>query len=386
MKKILWLCSWYPSVADSFNGDFIQRHAKAASLFNNIHVIHVGGSTTINQLVDNFKQDGGLTEHVIVYKSRKTGIGRFYNHLLWKKLFKRAVEDYINKNGKPDLVHVHVPMKAGLIALWVKKKFHIKYLVTEHWAIYDARSDRNYDSRGWWFKKISKKIINDAELIIPVSENLGKLMNSKFLPKDFKVIQNTVDIALFNNTKSQFTSNSFRFIHVSNLNFQKNPQAIVSAFTKLTKKNNDVELFLIGPYPKSLIQHVEGIGLLNKTIFLIGEIEYKQVAREMKKANGFVMFSRFENLPCAILEALCCGLPVISSDVGGISEVINKENGILVESGNKIQLQNAMVDMISRYHEFDKNKIARDAQSQFSYQVIGKQFDDLYKSLINDEE
>ncbi|HQV61525.1 MAG TPA: hypothetical protein PLG08_12150, partial [Chitinophagaceae bacterium] len=47
-KKILWLCSWYPAKTDPYNGDFIQRHARAAALYNDIYIIHVAGDETGN--------------------------------------------------------------------------------------------------------------------------------------------------------------------------------------------------------------------------------------------------------------------------------------------------------------------------------------------------
>ena len=73
-KKILWLCSWYPSKMDPFNGDFIQRHARAAALFNDIHVIHV--TYDYPNDVENSGQElnsiGQLTEQIVYFKKKKS--------------------------------------------------------------------------------------------------------------------------------------------------------------------------------------------------------------------------------------------------------------------------------------------------------------------------
>ena len=90
------------------------------------------------------------------------------------------------------------------------------------------------------------------------------------------------------------------------------------------------------------------------------------------------MFSRYENLPCVILESLCCGLPVITSTVGGIPEVINTTNGVLVEPGNQGQLLQAMLHCMNDPTQFDRATIAAHAQQLFSYDAVGKQFAELY--------
>jgi glycosyltransferase involved in cell wall biosynthesis len=83
-----------------------------------------------------------------------------------------------------------------------------------------------------------------------------------------------------------------------------------------------------------------------------------------------------------ILEALCCGLPVISSCVGGIPEVIDGENGILVESGNIPDLANAMIQMIENYAEYNRKLIAEKAIAFFNYNTVGKQYSDIYNIVL----
>ena len=79
-----------------------------------------------------------------------------------------------------------------------------------------------------------------------------------------------------------------------------------------------------------------------------------------------------------ILEALCCGLPVISSRVGGIDEVIDASNGILVESENTGQLADAMQQVMDNTHNYDRRQISRAAMEKFSYETVGRQIADQY--------
>jgi L-malate glycosyltransferase len=75
-------------------------------------------------------------------------------------------------------------------------------------------------------------------------------------------------------------------------------------------------------------------------------------------------------------------MPVVSSEVGGINEVINDKNGILVKSENELQLKEAMKKMILNYADYNRQAIADDAKAKFSYAVVGKQFTEIYEGLI----
>src|SRR5690242_79009 len=147
--KILWLASWYPSRIEPFNGDFVQRHAEAASLYDDIHVIHVikdpTGSITKTVYVERRKK-GRLHERLVYYHNRFQSwpvLGRLFSGLTYWKVFQREISAYLSENGKPDFVHVHVCMKAGLLALWLKRKFGLLYVVTEHSTIFLREAERN---------------------------------------------------------------------------------------------------------------------------------------------------------------------------------------------------------------------------------------------------
>ena len=96
-----------------------------------------------------------------------------------------------------------------------------------------------------------------------------------------------------------------------------------------------------------------------------------------------VMFSRYENAPCSIIEALSTGIPVIATSVGGIPEMINSSNGILVDSENTGQLTLAMEEMIRNYHRYQRTGIAETAKAAFSYEVVGAQITAIYDDMLS---
>src|SRR4051794_18197760 len=126
-KKILWLVSWYPNKDDSFDGDFIQRHARAAAIYHDIHLIFVTSSDSITA-PEEVSFATGLTEEIIYFRRPYGLLSTFKKMLHFNRLFREAVDKYITKYGLPEGIHVHIPWKAGLVGLWAKEKYKIPFL------------------------------------------------------------------------------------------------------------------------------------------------------------------------------------------------------------------------------------------------------------------
>src|SRR5688500_1061968 len=126
MNYALWLVSWYPNRTDIFSGDFIERHAKATALFCKVIVLFISkdeklkyGKVEIEKTIEN---------NLIVYKvyygkfllsGRIEKLVSLFKYItLQKKIYSQIIKLY----GEPGIVHVHVAMKAGLLARYLKRK------------------------------------------------------------------------------------------------------------------------------------------------------------------------------------------------------------------------------------------------------------------------
>lgn len=376
---IIWLPSWYPNRYAPFNGDFIQRQARATAAFRRIHVLFVcKGSTDMQESIAFERHETGLlTETIVYYRPVTTGIKLLDRLLSIRKLLQlgtQLIEDQLRADGTPSCIHVHVALWAGLLALRMRRRYGIPYMVTEHWTGYDASSDQSVYRRDKLFQIATKKVLKGASLIVPVSQHLGAQIKSAWSSAPQKVIPNVVDTRFFHQGVPH--PDRFYFVHVSLMNHQKNPEAILRAFAGLHLPES-VVLRMVGPCSESLQQLAASLGLATRVEFT-GEVGYEEVARSLSAGHCFVMFSRYENLPCAILEALCTGLPVITSRVGGIPEIINESNGILVDPGNEEALQDALEWMFKNHSKFDRNAIAGSACAMFNFQTVGQSIAALY--------
>ena len=383
-KEILWLPGWYPSRLDAFAGDFIQRHARALSAFVPVHILYIvrDKDRVVTKTVEmEKKQTGNLSETIIYYASKDYSVSfadRIMSMRKYNQLYKQYLQDRYLKKEMPAAVHVHVPFKAGVIALWLKSKYGLEYYVTEHWAGYDKSNPDNFFSRPASFRYIIRKILRNSKCVIPVSEDLERKLQSIQPGIKTKIIPNTVNENFFYFEEQRSTV--FRFVHyASSYKGQKNTEGLLKVFSQLQQKRNDWECVMYGPASDQLTGLVNQLGL-NDRVRFTGEISYEDVARLVRSSSAFVSFSNYENQPCSILEALCCGLPVIATRVGGIPEIINQQNGLLIEPRNETQLIQAIEKMMENYPGYNRRMIAENAVLKFSYASVGQQLYSLYQT------
>jgi glycosyltransferase involved in cell wall biosynthesis len=217
-------------------------------------------------------------------------------------------------------------------------------------------------------------------MVLPVSSALGKAISSFVNLKNMHVISNTVDTNLFFYQK-QIAETPFKFIHVSGMTNEKNIDGLLRSLSILKEKRTDWVCTLVGPAKEEHITYAQKLGL-NHHVIWKGEVSYREVSEWMQASNSHILFSVYETQSCVTLEALCCGLPVIATSVGGLMEIVNTSNGILVPPNDESKMVGAMETMINEYARFDKEKISQEAKRKFSYQTIGIQIADIYKKVL----
>ena len=140
---------------------------------------------------------------------------------------------------------------------------------------------------------------------------------------------------------------SKRMVSVARLMRQKNQEMMLEAFYKFSQNYPDYRLTIYGEgvYRPNLEQKIAELGL-GQSVELPGGI--KDVPNHIKDAEFFVLSSDYEGMPNALIEAMCVGLPVISTAVSGATDlVIPEENGLLVDCEDTEALFSAMEKMAS---------------------------------------
>jgi glycosyltransferase involved in cell wall biosynthesis len=385
---VLWLPSWYPNKLEPYNGDFIQRHAKAASLYNNVHVIYLikdsNGNITKNNRKETFEY-GRLKETIIYYyisPKKYKFLEKIFSLLQYLFLFSKIVKQVIQRDGKPQLIHLYIAYKAGLFAFWIYLRYQIPYVISEQWTIYLGEARPNFSNLPLYVRLLVKKIFSKALSIMVVSDYLGESLQKIFSISKPILIPNVVDNNVFFFAKNKSLSYS-HFVHISNLNYQKNPDDILKAFSIIKKHGYKFTLDIIGP------KRVELNGLvkeykMSEEIHFHNEMPQSELVEFIQGAEALILFSRYETFGCVIIEANACGVPVIASDITVLHENIeNGVNGIFASNCDPIDLSEKIMYLIDNKDLFDRKSISMNTLDKYSFENIGKLFYNWYNQSLS---
>ena len=375
--NVLHLLSWFPTPDDPTLGNFCVRMIDALPEDCHSVILSVCDGKNMTKSFEVKEIPGAHHTHVQIYirppkinAIRKLKMLRMYQYGL-----KYIKQRFFN----PNLIHLHVTYPLGQVALLWKKLFGYKYVLTEHWTIYQPQNKEVLVGK---LKRKIVKIANNAELIMPVSLDLQRCMEGHGVHNRFQVIYNLVNTDIFRLGSTQ-TDNKKHMLHISTLRDEaKNFSGILRVVERLRQQRDDFELHIIHDYDAPEFKAFVKEHHLEDCVIFHGKKTSAEVAEAYQQADFFVLFSNFENLPCVIVEAFASGVPVLSTSVGGIAEILSPERGILIPQGDEDALLQGMIQMLDHSSEYDHQAIRDYAIKTFAAQNIGQQIFEAYKKVV----
>lgn len=380
-KHIVFLARWYPHRYDPMFGLFVQRHAEAASLFNDITAIYCqqttdNGQTSFHDVQNKFEiirtNENNVDTIRVYYKKPK-------NKILSMIRFYRANMKALKLCKNIDMIHVHILTRLGVIA-WIQKLLHkTPYLITEHWSRYLPGNDFG----GFLRKFFTKIVVRNAKLVTTVTENLANAMKNHGLKNDnYVVLPNVVNLDMFHISNDKDVSHTpCKIIHISCFEDKsKNISGLLESLKIVEERGIDFQCTLIGEgMDLDLMKEKAKTLQLNNKVSFTGLLEGQKLADELSSGDFLVLSSNYENMPVVILEALASGLPVVSTNVGGIKEMIDETKGILVKPRDKEALAEAIIKMIETYKNYNATYLRNSVIEKYGYESVGRFLDKMYK-------
>jgi len=380
--SVFLFSAWYPTEFTTLLGNFVQNHAKAISKLTQVVVIHpyedISGVQKQKFTIEE-KRIENLIEIRVKYKNIQHNFGGLTRFFQVRKAYQKGIEFAMQKYGRPDISHVNVLTRTSFPALRLKRKYQIPFIITEHWSRY-LPADNTF--KGFFRKKITQYAVGRAAAVTTVSASLKQAMQShRLYNTNYQIVPNVVDTDLFQPFVVEKKEKK-SILHVSGLdNREKNFAGILRVVNKLAQKRNDFVLNVIHNCDNSdYLPFVEGNNLQDFVVFH-GQKSGQELVKHFNEADFFVLFSNFENLPCVLIESFACGKPVVATNVGGIPDIVNQTNGILVSSQNEDELLSAITYMLDHHQNYDSATIRNYAVEHFNENAVGEMFLKIYKQI-----
>lgn len=250
--------------------------------------------------------------------------------------FLKGVLKYIKRLIKNDfdIAHIHMSYKGSFfrkyLIIKLSKLFKKKTILHLHGSEFELF----YANSNKFIKKMIKNTLENVDDVIVLGEKWNEIVR-KIAPKsNISVFNNAVNVPEY---KVEWNNGNFNIVFLGVLIKRKGIYDLIEAINILNKSGIVKERcmkFIIGGVGqeenniKNKIREYE----LNNCVEMVGWVSGEEKEKLLRKANLFVLPSYNEGLPMAILEAMSYGIPVVSTDVGSISEVVhNHETGILIK-------------------------------------------------------
>lgn len=335
------------------------------------------------ELIKNMDKNEFKTK-VICYGSKK-------NTPLEEKIEKVTEVEYIGIRGsitifdfllvfrsissfEPDIIHAHMGGVTFAVP-WcrLRKTPLVLSIHTRPDKAFSKRNQRNIK----YFSKLN------LLTVVAVSEENYKLAKEYYNLSDDKIsfINNGVDIDRF----YRKDHNGFAFINVARQDENKNQSIILKCFKRLLSYNDNLTLYLVGngPCHEQLIQMTKEYCITDKVV-LPGITSTPE--QYYSVSDAYVQSSHREALPLSVLEAMATGIPIISTDVGGLRDVV-KYNGFLVEDNNEDCLYNSMETILGEFLEkrdiYEKRCFkSKELVENYSSRKMSEEFENVYRRII----
>ena len=254
-------------------------------------------------------------------------------------------------------------------------------------------------SFNWFLRFFEEKMLERAKKIIAVSDFTRRelLRYYKISEDKIRVVHNGVDINKFKPTADKrkvkeelgFKADDLAILSVGRLYARKGLFTLIESMPQVTKRFSNAKFIISGKGQsnemKKLVAHAEKLGVKNNLIFT-GYYPDKKLPKLYQAADVFAFSTFYEHHPFAVLEALATGLPVVTTNVGGIPETIESgKNGFLVAPFSKKQLADRILYLLEHPAEAAEMGFLarRTIEERFDWRIVVKKVLKVYDEALS---
>ena len=305
-----------------------------------------------------------------------------------------SLETFLKAVKSSEIVHAHGhPYLTSLIAAKLAKRYSKPFVLTQHntFIEYDSIFDNIERLNDL---AVGKETLKEADKIITVS-NATKdyVLSLGAKPEKIKVLHNGVDLVRFRpltgkreemRRKLGIPQNSIVVLTVRRLVYKNGIDTLIEGANIAVRKNPKITFLVVGKGPdlNNVQMRIRQLGIENN-FRLTGFVKDEDLPFYYNAADFFVLPSKSgEGLPLVALEAMACGLPVIATNVGGISEILMEDYGKLVPSNQPELLAKAILEFSNIDFSSRKLELRAVMEEKFSWDKNVETLIGIYEELI----
>jgi glycosyltransferase involved in cell wall biosynthesis len=198
--------------------------------------------------------------------------------------------------------------------------------------------------------------------------------------KNLLYIPNTIELDKYISFNKQFKSP--KLLWVRSFSVIYNPLMAIKVFINLKMMYPDAELCMVGPKKDSSLEKaIRFAKNHNVEVNFMGKLSKQKWIELSADYNVFINTTHFDNTPISVIEAMALGIPVVSTNVGGIPYLLKHENNALLVSDNNIEAMTLQINRIFIEPNL-ANKLTENAKESiksFDWDMVKKQWKDLLR-------
>ncbi|MCQ2555483.1 MAG: glycosyltransferase [Clostridia bacterium] len=294
----------------------------------------------------------------------------------YTKMLDKAFQRYVKEHGKPDILHAKVIVPAGYAAAKLSVKYNIPLIITEHTS--DTARARLTKEPYMPYAKYAL----EHSLYTAVSQNVIDIIGDA--AEGIRILPNSVDLSIFNDDRKKTPDGKIEMVTVCALRSEKGIDYEAFALKLLREEYGYDNLHLTvvgdGDYAGFYKEKVKEAGVQDIVTF-VGKKTREEVKEYLTASDFMVMPSIEETFGIPPIEAMACGIPVVSTRCGAPEEYMTEQCGELCNVRDPEDLARAIDRVIKKIGEYDTSYL-KSVANTFSEKAVTDKAMEFYRELL----
>jgi glycosyltransferase involved in cell wall biosynthesis len=330
--KVMLVPSWYPTPGDPVRGHFFVRQLEALQLEHDV---------------------------LLVSPPRGSSLPAFTVQVA------RAM-----RVARPDVVHAHVAVPAGVASLAGRLATRVPVVLTEH----SGPLDRLYGNSRLRRRGVAA-VFEEVDALAVPSPTLERELRQLGVRRPLEVIPNPVA------DHGEASPEPFLFVSVGLMDDRtKGFDHLLPAWNEVAAKRPEARLRIVGD--GALRSEYQRLAAEVERVTFVGALAPEATVEEMRHADAYVFASVWETFGIALAEAATLGTPAVATTVGIAPQLLDASTGVLVPPGDAGALARGILEFCERRESFDRTALRRQALELFAPEAVCRQTTAVYERVL----